>query len=362
VILRLKDLIWLTVLLMVFSGATLYATVLPVNYLAVKVENTYQYLQKYAGRISSEHTSNLGFELPPITSGTIVTINVDTGDKFKKGTILAKLDDSMQKLSILELQAKLKEAQINLELAKLTTKRLERLKKQDFASLQGVDNAIARQKTLRWQIQALDYKIKNATIMLGKYTLIAPFDGTVIKRAMSEGALFQSGQSVFTVIDNDDYQVNIGVPVRYLKYIKADQKVSIIIDGKTIQGTVKSINTNRNPQTQSHNVLINAHTKDFFIANQALATINLPIKLNKKGVWVPISALQKNYRGLWSVFYLKPAKNNRYLVTSKTVKVLFFAKEKAYIQTSMKNGQKIVSDGLMRIVPGEFVKLGHKHE
>lgn len=334
------------------------AGILSVDAMPIKWQNSYQYKQQYAGRIRSEHITDLGFELIGGRTGTLTAILVDVGDNFKKGQVLAKLDTRIQKQRLLQLKAQLNEAKANLVVAQSNTKRMVELKKNNYASAQGYDNAMVKEKVFIWKIAALNAQIVQATIVLSKLTINAPFDGMVADRYLSLGALVQSGQKVLQVIDRGQHQVNIGVPVRYLDFLKVDHPVDINVDNMTLKGKVKSISAHRNPVTQSHNVLITTTNADSdFIPNQALATIELMVTVKRKGTWVPITALQQNFRGLWSLYGLKAVTSSTYRVVKHHAKIYFSDDFKVYISSDVKQGSYIIKDGLLRIVPGEIVEI-----
>jgi len=232
------------------------------------------------------------------------------------------------------------------------------LRKRDYASKQGLDKALTKQESFKWQIAALQAQLELAMIQLKKLEIIAPFDGMVARRYLSLGALVRSGEKVFQIFDTTTYQVNIGVPVRYLSHLKSGQKVKIRVDGRLIAGKIKSISSSRDPRTQSHNVLVTTTSKkDLFIPNRALASIDLTVTIQRQGAWVPLTALQQNYRGLWSIYALKPLANGKYEVVSHHAKIYFADKSSAYIESDLEDKHLIIADGLLRVVPGEKVAI-----
>lgn len=352
----------ITGVLLAFCNSITDATTLSVDWMTLKKQPSYQYQQTYAGTISSKNQSKLGFELSQGELGSVEKVHVDVGQKFKKNDKLAQLDNRLIEQKIAQVKAQMNEVKANIKLAMLRVKRLTNLRKQNFSSVEALDEAKTRLESLKHQQDNLTHQLRALQIQLQKRSIIAPFDGIVIKRLLNHGDIIQGGNAALEVIDTGQYQINIGIPSAYLSYLKPGQTVNVSVDNQQFKGKISSISPNRNPTTQSHNVLITTKPKNIFIPHNALATINLPVIVKEKGSWVPITALQQSYRGLWNIYALTPRKNNLYQIEARPAKILYLGNEKAFISTSLTNKSKIVRSGLIKVVPGELVKLGQRNE
>jgi hypothetical protein len=85
--------------------------ILPVDTVSLKAVDSYQVNRNYTGTIAANRSSELGFE----RNGTLLSIEVDEGQKVTTGTILATLDRSSLEVQRQELLAERSQAQAQLD-------------------------------------------------------------------------------------------------------------------------------------------------------------------------------------------------------------------------------------------------------
>jgi multidrug efflux pump subunit AcrA (membrane-fusion protein) len=73
-----------------------------------------------------------------------------------------------------------------------------------------------------------------------------------------------------------------------------------------------------------------------------------------RGVWVPVSALTERERGLWSV-YVARSEGSDWLAQPDTVEVIHAAGEEVYVRGGLRDGDRVILDGLHRLTPGQRV-------
>ena len=64
-------------------------------------------------------------------------------------------------------------------------------------------------------LQSLYYSVKNLEERLKKFTLIAPFEGTLIESYTTEGSLVSAGQKIGTFINSNLFELEVAVPSKY---------------------------------------------------------------------------------------------------------------------------------------------------
>jgi hypothetical protein len=73
---------------------------------------------------------------------------------------------------------------------------------------------------------------------------------------------------------------------------------------------------------------------------------------------VPLSALTDGLRGLWNIYPLQPqAEPGLYKLQSRDVQVLHATATDAFVTGALADGERVLSTGLQRLVPGQIVKL-----
>lgn len=110
-------------------------------------------------------------------SGYVERISVDKGDQVKKGQVLAVLE-------VPELRQKLKRAQANLTVRRLTYERLHSVWKEDPRVVAREDVDVAH-----GEFRQAEAEVEEIAALVGYTNIIAPFDGIVTARYVDPGAL-----------------------------------------------------------------------------------------------------------------------------------------------------------------------------
>ena len=170
-------------------------------------------------------------------TGRLVYLGVQEGDKVKKGQVIARLEDS-------DVIAARDRARQNLRLAEAdldeATKNLERtriLLKQDAIAQVELDVADARYKRVVATIEAARYALREAEVAVENTRIVAPFDGTVLKKNADVGEIVaplagaaSSKAAVVTIADMSSLEVDADVAEANITRVKPQQNCEITLD------------------------------------------------------------------------------------------------------------------------------------
>ncbi|MBF2019665.1 MAG: efflux RND transporter periplasmic adaptor subunit [Hydrococcus sp. C42_A2020_068] len=384
-------------------------SILPVKAIAVEPVNSYRESRFYTGTVTARRTSELGFEL----SGQLTRIVVDEGSRVKAGTPLAYLDSQRLETSRRELLARraqavaqLKEMQAGsrpeiiaavralvrdlsqqLELARQKSQRREMLYTEGAISREQRDEALNEQAVLQARreraqsqldellagtrperieaqqslIQQYDAIIARIQLQLQKNILKAPFSATVSRRLADEGTVVSAGQAVLRLVENKAPEVRIGVPATVAARISPGSHQQLQIGQKNYQAKVSSILPEIDASTRTLTVVL---TLDESIGTEVspgqIARLKLDEIVRDSGYWLPITALVKGTRGLWSCYVLsEPVKSedgNAFLVERRDVEVLHTESDRVLVRGTLQSGDRVILSGTHRLVPGQLVR------
>ncbi|MUH01243.1 efflux RND transporter periplasmic adaptor subunit [Scytonema sp. UIC 10036] len=382
--------------------------IVPVKTQQVEAATSYQLLQAYTGEVAAMRVSELGFEL----SGKVVKLKVDRGDRVTTGTPLAQLDTSDLETQVQELLARKAQAVAVLEelkagpraekiaVARAQVKQIEQqLKLEEIKHARRKDlytqGAISREQyeevassanvllerlaaarselnellagTRKEQIAAqqavvkqLDASIAQIKIKIAKSTIKAPFSGMIAARRLDEGTVVNAGQAVVRLVENTKPEVEIGVPVQLIPQIQLESKQKVQIGQKTYQSKVSSILPEVNLTTRTRTVVLTLEgSRAQSVAPGQIARLTIPQTVREKGYWVPITALVRGERGLWSCYALKAEKSpdgtKSYRVEQHNVEVLHTQEKRVLVRGTLQPSDTVIIDGTQRIVPGQLV-------
>src|ERR1700692_2678951 len=90
---------------------------------------------------------------------------------------------------------------------------------------------------------------------LSDSTLIAPISGFVSKRNIEQGAMANPGTAVFTLVEFDPVEIQVGFPETDIRLIHRGQKAIVTasaLPGTSFLGQVQLVNVSAEPQTRTY--------------------------------------------------------------------------------------------------------------
>jgi len=207
---------------------------------------------RLVGTINPQRRTVLAAEV----AGAVIELTVDIGDRVRKGDVLCKLRDSMQRFDLSAAEARRDEwrAELALEQANLDKARFEKERIARLAALQRSDKEVndseadfraAEQRVARAQarIAAADADINRMQDQLERMQTKAPFDGVVVQRLTELGQWVETGGQIFEVIDLATVRARVNVHESAISYCAVGQKIFVSITGlnSSVNGTLARI-------------------------------------------------------------------------------------------------------------------------
>ena len=167
----------------------------------------------------------------PEVAGRIAAINFQEGQRVAKGTVLLRLDPSINEAEVLQARA-------NLKLARSKYERAVDLSKSNFISGQARDEAENNLRVAEAAVALVEAR-------LAKTEIRAPFTGVIGLRSVSIGDYVKEGADIVNLESIDLLKVDFRVPEVYMRQVKAGQPLQVALDaypGKTFEGRVFAVN------------------------------------------------------------------------------------------------------------------------
>ena len=385
---------------------------LPVITLRAKPVESYQVMRTYTGEIAAIRTSELGFE----RGGKLINVFVKEGDRVKTGQPIAKLDTSNLQMQKLQLEAQKAQAQARLdefiagprqqdiaasraavedirqqlELQRTKLKRRKYLYGQGAISREQLDEISFGQNSLnarlrqaqsnlnellagtrteqlaaqRAAVKQLEASISDLEINIAKSTIKAPFMGIVSARQIDEGTVVNTGQAVVRLVENTSPEARIGIPTTVVNRLRVGSRQTVQVNNQNYSATVASIlpEVNSNTRTQVAVLKLEASTISKINPGQTVR-LKLTDNIPTEGFWLPNKALTQGLRGLWTCYVLtKPKTENNsipkdaFMLEQRTVEVLHQESDRVLVRGTLQAGDRIVTNGVHRLVPGQMVR------
>ncbi|MEO1583313.1 MAG: efflux RND transporter periplasmic adaptor subunit [Planctomycetota bacterium] len=302
---------------------------------------------RYLGEVRARQRVGLSFEV----AGTISRIAVDEGNRVAEGSPIAELDVARLKADLMRLEASAEAVASDLDLARLTLRRVERSFGADAANEQEFDRASSSVTTLEARLAEARAAVERTKVDIAKSSIVSPFDAIVARRHADTGSLAQPGTAVVTLVERVEPEVRIGVAPAAVPSIGTE--IGVAVRGATYQATVTEVlpEIDRITRTAEVRLALDAQLGDGLRDGDA-ASIEIPSVAEIQGVWVPLSALAQSVRGLWALYIAAPDEEDGWVVQRREVEMLRPESGRAYVRGAIEPGELIVIDGKQRLVPG----------
>ena len=169
-----------------------------------------------SGLVTTENQANYGFKI----GGVISRIYVEEGQFFKKGQLLATLDQT-------EINAGLNQADLNLKKFERDYERANNLYKDSVYTLEQLQNTKTGLDIAKRQKDAVAFNSRYAKIY-------ASADGFVANKIANEGEVVGPGSPILAINEtskNDNYLLKVGLTDKEWASVKIGQKAIVTLDG-----------------------------------------------------------------------------------------------------------------------------------
>ena len=197
-------------------------------------------------------------------------------------------------------------------------------------------------------IEASFFKTKSLEKRLKKYTITAPFSGTISKTYISEGSLVNPGVPIGTFISNENFEVTFNIPSKYSRNISVNQKINFEINDREFTGKIDRVDTSIDNFSQTIGVHVKIYGKD--LMDGMYIETKIPLNISGKGFQISRSVLFND-----SYVYVVE-ENNR--VGIRKVDVIFYDDESVII-SGLVNNTKIISSNIPGIYKGMKIKTSN---
>jgi membrane fusion protein (multidrug efflux system) len=281
------------------------------------------------GIVEAEEDVMVSFQ----SQGEIMNINVEEGDKVKKGQVLARLNAS-------PLQNQLAELQTRAELANTMF-----LKQKRLWIEQNIGSEIQYLEA-KSNKEALERGLAGIRSQIAMSVITSPIDGIVDKINYKRGAYASPQMPFAQIINLRNLYVNADLSEAYLPKVKTGDTVQVNFSTLGLQMDVPIYRLGNviNPKNRSFEVQLKMKNENNAIKPNALASLNIRDFYKEKALVLPSNVVQQDIDG--SFVYVAIQKENRWRA------------EKRYVQTAMSNannetliiggietGEKVVTKG-----------------
>jgi HlyD family secretion protein len=305
---RKKKLLITTICLVAALGFGLFAAkrLKPVEVFALRKEKDVPVQVYGLGTFEAHTVSKIGFKI----SGTLVKLNVDHGDRVKKGEVLALLDSAEQesraakaaagveraKAALLVSRAGEERARASLKYKEKLDQRREGLAKKGYISVEDADEkrvaveiAHAEVKLAEGDVAAARAALEDSRaqlelekVLLSQHTLTAPYDAQIVLRHKELGSVQSANEPLFTIVDTKTLWARVYVDEERAGSLAIGQPAQIRLrsaPGKPFAGKVRRIDIESDRVSEERRVYVSFENppEEYHLGEQAEAIITVAV-------------------------------------------------------------------------------------
>lgn len=245
-----------------------------------------------SGSLEAEKEATVGAEV----SGAVLAATAEEGQAVAAGALLARIDDSALRESVLSAQSAVRSAEQQVTVAKRNAERAESL-------LRGGAIAERDAEVARWNVTSAQAGLADsrarltlAREQLAKTSVHAPFRGVVSKKSVTPGDTVQPGTALYTIVDPTRMRLVAHVPAEGLATLRVGTPVEFAIAGLAGQrftGTVQRINPAADPSTRQVEIHVALPNEGGHLVSGLYAEGRVATAV-RDGLAVPVAAVDRS--------------------------------------------------------------------
>ncbi len=284
--------------------------------------------------------------LYPEFTGSLKKIYVKEGQRVKKGSLLAQIDDA-------GLKNQLEQLQIQVELSKTTYDRIQRLWKQNIGSEMQLLQAKANYEAQLKSIEQLKKQLQRTQIL-------APFSGTIDEIVANTGANLIPGKTpVMRIVNLKEMYTEANVPERYLSQIKVGTAATVNIPmlNREYSTSIRQTGNFINPNNRSFRVETSLPNRNEMIIPNLTCKLKINDYTNPEALMVPLRVIREDASGKKYIFKLKSdGKKQVYLTEKVFIQLGKKGLDKIEVLDGIQAGDLIVDEGAIIVENNQRVK------
>ena len=179
---------------------------------------------------------------PEVGGYRVAAVNVEVGDRVRKGQELVQLAEDMLAAEVASKRANLEQAQASLENAVSAYRRAHSLSGSGVVSQSDLDKLRSEELAARARVEVNKAELQTSELRLRHTRVTAPDDGIISARNVNVGQVAQAGTEMLRLLSKGRVEWRAEIPESRMREIRVGQKVKLTTaDGAQLDGTVRAI-------------------------------------------------------------------------------------------------------------------------
>ena len=283
--------------------------------------------------------ANEKVELRSEISGRVTRVLFAEGSHVQKGALLLKINDQ-------ELQAQLKRKEYEQALAADEERRQRALLEVNGISRENYDKSLNSLNMLKAELELIQSQ-------LAKTEIVAPFDGVIGLRYVSEGGYVTPSVLISTMQDTDPMKVEFSVPEKNARLMKRGTEISVRIGDsrETSKGVVYAVESMIDPGTRTIKARATIPNPDGTLIPGSFGKVEVTLDRVPDAIVIPSGALIPRIND--EIVYV--CRNGKAQLLS--VKSGIRTESGTQITQGLAPGDTLIVSGLLQLTDGKDIQI-----
>lgn len=306
------------------------------------------------GKVESD---NISYISPRMGPAQVKEILVKKGQVVRKGQLLLRLDDALQRQNLTAAKTALETTKTQLNYAKNLFQRQQNLWDQNIGTEVQLITAKNNVATLETQLKAQEENVKSVQEQLNMTNVYSDVNGVADDVDIRVGETFQGvtaqGPQI-KIVNNSALKVSGTIPENYLSNVTRGTQVNIVVPdiNKTFTSTVSFVGASIDPLTRGFMVEAKLPADAGIKPNQ-IALLKIKDYAAANSLVVPVATLQNDEKGKFVMVAV--TENGKMIARKRPVNIGLLNGDMLEIKTGLKSGDVLITEGFQSLYDGQLI-------
>ena len=288
--------------------------------------------------------------------------DIAEGDRVSRGAVLVRIRSSEYEDKVRQAASQAGAAEAVATKAKLDFDRATHLYDSESLTKPDYDAARAQYDASQEQLKSARALTSEAQIALRDTSLIAPFDGDVVKKTVELGGFVGPGVPTLALAKTDTVKIVVGVPDTVVRSIKVGQPVDVAIDAfpkRTFHARISRMSSAADTVTRNFEVEVAIPNRDHLLRVGMIGSLQFASAdgaSRASALVVPLSAVVQAKDGKYGVFVVSDSSSGE-VARLHAVNIGAVTGTEISIVDGLETGDRIITTGANLLKDGQRVEV-----
>ena len=288
--------------------------------------------------------------------------DIAEGDRVSRGAMLVRIRSSEYQDKVRQASSQAAAAEAVAQKAKFDFDRATRLYESQSITKPDFDAARAQYDASQSELRGARAATSEAQIALYDTSILAPFDGDIVKKSIDLGAFVGPGVPAFVVAKTDVVKIVVGVPDTALRSIKLGQPVDVAIDAfptRTFHARISRVSSAADNVTRNFEVEVAIPNRDHLLKVGMIGSLQLPMakaETQASSLQVPLSSVVQAKDGKYGVFVVSSS-NAGQIASLHSIQIGPVTGTDIAVVNGVAAGDRIITSGANLLKDGQRVEV-----